>query len=155
MNIIEYKKDITGKVFISDENIPIVDYVILREDELVRIDKLSKRIYGNGDEYEKILKLNNIQNPFTISQDNLFNVVTDDYLKKIFVSPKELLLSPKILSVSEILNQNEISKVDVKRQERISKILYKFGEVPTELRKPIYLKTDERNLNIENGIIKI
>lgn len=161
--IIDFKKDkssLIGKVYElprnednSYTNFQIENFTNIQEDEVSRFDKTSKRCLNDDLSWDKLAKLNGIQDPFNLANDMPIIVLSTNYLNKVFKVPTVLKLSYDKISNITTSKINTISTVDSGRQERISKILYKFGEVPTELRKPIYLKTDETNLTLENGVI--
>lgn len=163
--ILDYKNNensLIGKVYElpKDNNGDIIKFDIenfteIQEDEIFRIDKLAKRVFNDENSWDKLSKINGIQDPFILDNSHVFIVLSYNYMNTIFKKSNELLLTSNKSLITNSRIENTVINTDLGRQERISKILYKFGEVPTELRKPIYLRTNEQNLQVSDGVIVV
>ena len=162
MSLFEYKTnkvsgfDVIGEVF----KFPVDKFVLdnfskYNPDESGRFDLTSYRLTQDVTNWDRLMKINGVQDPFLDTVDADFIVPSKTYLSNIFVNKAEFSLSSSKGKNYLINNNSVISVIDSGRQSRINSVLYKFGESVTELRKPIYLKTGEEQITVKDGIISI
>ena len=146
--------EIIGKVYQLPTNskFEFANYSLIEQDEIGRFDKTAFRLTEDDNNWDRLMKTNGIQDPFN-DFNNFVIVASPNYLADVFVDKVILNLSSNKQTNSLTVNNSVISVVSKDREIKISKILYKFGETATELRKPIYLKSNEEPLTLNNGLI--
>ena len=151
--------DLTSATFSYSKDSGIAEsYIRVAEEEQMRPDLLSVRMYGEQSFYEALLKYNGISNPFAIEQYDLLLVPTYKSLERMMVAPKDVvdigaqqresnedkLLNPKTVKdkkrldalkdrVKEIVPPNVNTKGNQNVKVRDGKVI--FGEDVTQVNK--------------------
>jgi len=107
------QRDIT---VIPDQAPKGINYFLVTDETAMRIDLISKRMYGNMDMIEKILKFNNISNPLAIDSGDLLVIYDPISLNKNFRNENDQ--KKKIEDIrKQYLSPEKGSRVDPKLKE--------------------------------------
>ena len=93
----------------------IVDAFYVSEDIEMRPDLLSYAIYGNTDDWDKILKFNGISNPFSLGKNDFILVPELSWMGDQMYDPLENPISEDIRS--QYLDNSKVTNVDPKKLE--------------------------------------
>jgi len=93
-----------------------INYYLVTQETMMRIDLISKRMYGNMDMIEKILKFNNISNPLAINDGDLLVIYDPISLNKNFRNTNNQ--QAKINDIrKQYLSPEKDSRIDPKLKE--------------------------------------
>lgn len=155
--VLNDKLRMTEPYILFSEGIRTIATHIVQEDEVGRIDIISRR-YFNGDlPSEVILKYNNISNPFSINEgDTILIPELNPSLKK-WNTIKEIDdINLEIDNIrGQFIDTKRLSTKDAARIEYLQRKAAKLKNGSKQILPPNILKTGDTNLTINNGKIKI
>lgn len=107
--------DLTDQT-INFKNTPRIQRSILvSEDLAMRIDSISRIVYGNANNIDFLMKFNDYSNPFAIDEGDIFLVPDENDIREMFIDPR---LDEEEDNVrNELLNPNKFNKKDKARLE--------------------------------------
>jgi hypothetical protein len=65
-------------------NVPLVPYIVPREHEM-RLDKISKYLYGSTNYVEELMVLNDIINPYSIKEGQVIYFCQEGYMSNLYI----------------------------------------------------------------------
>lgn len=160
---INNKKIVNGKLRMTEPYILFSDGIstiakhVVKEDEVGRIDIISRR-YFNGDlPSEVILKYNNISNPFSIDEGDVILIPEYGPALKKWNTIKEIDdINIEIDNIrGQFLDTKRLSKPDAARVEYLQRKAAQLKNGSKQILPPNILKSGEENLNIKDGKITI
>jgi hypothetical protein len=160
---INNKKIVNGKLRMTEPYILFSDGIstiakhVVKEDEVGRIDIISRR-YFNGDlPSEIILKYNNISNPFSINEGDVILIPEYGPSLKKWNTIKEIDdINIEIDNIrGQFLDTKRLSKPDAARVEYLQRKAAQLKNGSKQILPPNVLKSGEENLNIRDGKITI
>jgi hypothetical protein len=139
------------------DNVDILAVHTVEAVEIGRIDLIADRYYGNSDYSELILKYNNISNPFSIAAgDELVIPDQDNVLVKWNrVKPIDDIEVELDAIRSQFMDTKRLSTQDAKRVEYLKKKASQKKNGSKAILPPNVLKPNEKNIDINNGEIRI
>jgi hypothetical protein len=128
-----------------------INYYLVTQETSMRIDLISKKMYGNMDMIEKILKFNNISNPLSIDDGDLLVIYDPISLNKNFRN-----INNQQAKINDIRKQylapEKDSRVDPKLKE-FDKRNKKPGEKSAQENAlpPNYADFGDKEIQLRNG----
>ena len=128
-----------------------IDYFLVTVDQAMRIDTISKAMYGYTTPIEKILKFNNISNPLSIDEGDIL-VVYDLYSLVRNMRDTTQAAKGKEDVRKQYLTPEKKSKIDPKLQAFDKRNKPRRADVPGEsLLPPNYADFGDQEIQIRNG----
>ena len=132
--------DLTSETFVLN-NIPQYSITVSPEQEM-RIDLISKYIYGSVDYADFLLNLNDIDNPLNILSGDIIKYETIDKMDNFKIKPSTTTTNTR----NTLLSPNKVTKVDSNRQQYVQN---QYQLSPTILSNP------GNAVSTSPGVIKI
>jgi len=125
--------------------------------EVGRIDLIADKYYGNSDYSELILKYNNISNPFSITAGDVLLIPDQDniLLKWNRVKPIDDIETELDAIRSQFMDSKRLTTQEAKRVEYLKKKASQKKNGSKAILPPNVLKPTEKNIDINNGEIRI
>lgn len=134
-------------------NFVVTKTVIVSPEYDRRPDLLSFSLYGTDDYLDILLKCNEISSPLDVRTGDIIIVPALQPAKAFYVNPVLEKINPAINS--KYLDPDKKSKVDDNRLKAIAKISQSIKNGSAQNVSPNELKSNESNLEIKNGGIKL
>ena len=140
--------DLISSTFTYPEKSMTFGPSIVKEEEVMRPDKLATRLYSDGSLWDTILKFNGISNPFSLAEGEVLFVPAMDTLRKSIREPRVV---PEKGMEGE-LNANEKKLVNHKTNKD-KKMLEALRKKVGEVVPPNVNKTGVKNITTRDGLV--
>lgn len=147
----------TEPYVLFDKSVPIIAIHTVTTTEIGRIDLIAEKYYRNVDLSEYILKYNNISNPFSINVGDELIIPDPDTILLKWNRVKEVGdIDVELDAIrAQFLDTKRLTVQDAKRVEYLKKKASLKKNGSKQILPPNILKSDERNIDINNGEIRI
>jgi hypothetical protein len=127
-----------------------INYFLVTDETSMRIDLISKKMYGNMDMIEKILKFNNISNPLAIDEGDLLVIYDPISLNRNFRNENNQ--QEKINDIrKQYLSPEKGSRVDPKLKEFDKRKKTPEKTAQSNALPPNYADFGDQEIQLRNG----
>ena len=137
--------DLISSTFNFGETNTTMGPTIVNEDEIMRPDRLSEKLYSSQNYWDVILKFNGISNPFSLDFGEMLFAPSVGYLEKL-VSPAKTIIDKGTEPAKK--NESTVIKPKSKKDERM---LDAIRTRVSEVLPPNVNQTGAKNVKVENG----
>lgn len=140
--------DFSEPTYMPDEEsdrYEITRMVTLSKDYEMRPDLVCNTIFNSTDNFDLLLKINEISDPLSILGNETFLIPSRNSMSAFFVTPEE-----ERENININLDSSKVSKKDKSRLEYLKKISQKIKNGSTENTKVNELKGGNQNITIDN-----
>lgn len=142
--------DFSEPTYMPDINSPnynIQRIVRLDSDYEFRPDLVSLAFYGNTDKWDMLLKINEISDPLSLREDDLFISLVEEELDEFIVTPEK----EESFKGGENIDSKKVSKKDKSRLEILKKISQKLKNGSTANVKTNELQPGQTNITKDSS----
>lgn len=137
--------DLISSTFNFGESNTTMGPTVVNEDEIMRPDRLSEKLYSSQNYWDVILKFNGISNPFSLDFGEMLFAPSVGYLEKL-VSPAKTIIDKGTEPAKK--NESTVIKPKSKKDERM---LAAIRTRVSEVLPPNINQTGAKNVTVENG----
>ena len=137
--------DLISSTFNFGESNTTMGPTVVNEDEIMRPDRLSEKLYSSQNYWDVILKFNGISNPFSLDFGEMLFAPSVGYLEKL-VSPAKTIIDKGTEPAKK--NESTVIKPKSKKDERM---LAAIRTRVSEVLPPNINQTGAKNVKVENG----
>lgn len=145
---------ITEPVILFNPKVNIIATHVVTKDQIGRIDLVAQEFYNNVNDFELILKYNNISNPFSINEGDVLQI-PDNKLPLNKYDPIRNINNNETsnLDISkQFIQDKRLTKKDQKRVEYLKRKAAQKKNGSNQILPPNLIKPGDKNIIIGDGV---